>query len=79
LGIAFSNCTRGTGLLVLLLAQLSWAQAVEAPKGSSEPLKDYKISLDVERVILNVSVVDNNEHPVGGLTQDNFQVYRKAS
>jgi VWFA-related protein len=36
--------------------------------------KDFKLSVDVDLVIFNVTVVDSKSHPVKGLSKDNFRI-----
>ena len=56
-------------LLSVVLAQLASSQNVPDPKA-----RDFKLSVDVDLVIFNVTVTDSKGHAVKGLSKDNFRI-----
>jgi Ca-activated chloride channel homolog len=57
-------------LLCIALAQVASSQNVPDSK-----TRDFKLSVDVDLVIFNVTVTDSKGHAVKGLSKDNFRVF----
>jgi Ca-activated chloride channel family protein len=56
-------------VLCLGLASLAFGQ-----KASDDKSRDFKLSVDVDLVIFNVTVTDSKGHSVKGLSRDNFRI-----
>ena len=65
------------GVFVLLLILLFICSLALAQTGSVNSRGDsaYTLKIDVDLVLLNVSVFDRKDHPVPGLQQGNFQIF----
>jgi Ca-activated chloride channel family protein len=54
---------------VIILASVTFGQ-----NGQKSNSRDFKLSVDVDLVIFNVTVTDSKGHPVKGLSKDNFRI-----
>lgn len=61
--------------IFFLVCSLSWAQDTPTQNPDSEQANPYTISLDVDQVVLDVTVQDHDGGFVSGLDKSNFQVY----
>ncbi len=62
----------------LLIAQSGTPQTTQAPQGPRprrDASGDYRLSVDVDLVVLHTTVVDRQGHIVSDLRQQNFRVY----
>ncbi|HLY61514.1 MAG TPA: VWA domain-containing protein [Terriglobia bacterium] len=62
-------------ILMALILFFGWASLAEAIGQEPLPPNPYTINVNVGLTVLPVSVVDNKNHRVSGLTKDNFQVF----
>jgi Ca-activated chloride channel family protein len=70
------KCVRIASFLALLCTTLSFAQSANEPaKPASSQMQASSISVDVDLVVLNMTVTDNRNSHVTGLTKENFQVW----
>jgi Ca-activated chloride channel homolog len=58
-----------------LVCSLGLAQGIEVQKADTEETNPYTISLEVDQVVLDVTVQDHDGGFVSGLEKSNFQVY----
>ena len=59
----------------LVLTLLMFALTAAAQKQPAKPEEPYTLSVNVDLVVLNVTVLDNKGHLVPGLEQPNFRIY----
>jgi len=77
LGLAFSLLLSAA----LLLAQSSTSQTSQAPPGPRprrDASGDYRLSVDVDLVVLHTTVVNRQGHIVADLRQDHFRIYENG-
>jgi Ca-activated chloride channel family protein len=70
------KCVRIVSFVGLLCATLSFGQSAKEPaKPASSQPQASSISVDVDLVLLNMTVTDNRNSHVTGLAKENFQVW----
>jgi VWFA-related protein len=66
------------GAIILATACVFLARSSMARPQSSPPVQAPTISVDVNLIVLNVSVADRNGQPLSGLGREHFQVYEDS-
>ena len=60
--------------LIGLILSVALAQTASSQKVQDSNPKDFKLSVDVDLVIFNVTVTDSKSRPVKGLTKSDFRI-----
>ena len=66
----------GLLLIALLASPLAWAQSA---RPIDSPASDYRISLNVDLVVLPITVHDRNGGFASNLTERDFKIYENGT